>query len=96
MMVSAQKGEGHAGTTPFTFTLTRSGDLSGVAGVDWVVSGGVAAGTTAANGADFTGGQLPSGRVAFVPGEAARTVSVAVAGDTAAELNESFTVTLPA
>jgi len=81
-------------TTAFTFTVTRSGDLSGAAGVDWVVSGGRAAGTVAANGADFAGGQLPAGRVNFAPSQAIAPVTVRVAGDSLAELNERFTVTL--
>ena len=91
---SAQKQEGAAGSTAFTFTVTRSGDLSGVAAADWAVTGGTANGTLAASGADFAGGQLPAGRVSFSPGQATQTVTVLVAGDVAAEANESFTVTL--
>jgi hypothetical protein len=91
---SAQKPEGHAGATPFTFTVTRGGDASGMAAADWAVSGGGASGTTPATGADFAGGQLPSGRVTFAPGELQQTISVGVAGDIAVELNESFAVTL--
>lgn len=78
---SAQKAEGHAGTTPFTFTVTRTGDLSGVAGVAWAVSGGSASGTTAAAGADFVGGQSPAGRVTFASGQASQTITVSVAAD---------------
>jgi hypothetical protein len=91
---SAQKPEGHDGTTPFTFTVTRGGDASGLAAADWAVSGGGASGTTAATGADFAGGQLPSGRLTFAPGELEQTITVDVSGDIAAELNESFTVVL--
>jgi hypothetical protein len=91
---SAQKPEGHAGTTPFTFTVTRGGNTSGQAAADWAVSGGGASGTTAATGADFAGGQLPSGRLTFAPGELEQTITVDVSGDIAAELNESFTVVL--
>jgi len=36
---SADKVEDDLGVTPFTFTVTRSGDLSGTASVDWAVSG---------------------------------------------------------
>jgi hypothetical protein len=91
---SAQKPEGASGTTPFTFTVTRSGDLSGVAGVDGAVTGGGPSGTTAANGADFSGGQFPSVRISFAAGQALQTVTLDVSADEAAELNEGFTVTL--
>ena len=91
---SAQKPEGHSGTTPFAFTVTRGGDASGMAAADWAVSGGGESGTTAANGADFAGGQLPSGRITFAPGQLQQTVTIDVSGDMAAELNESFTVAL--
>ena len=36
---SADMAEGDLGVTPFTFTVTRAGDLSGTASVDWAVSG---------------------------------------------------------
>ena len=36
---SADKPEDDLGVTPFTFTVTRAGDLSGAASVDWAVSG---------------------------------------------------------
>jgi len=91
---SAWKAEGHAGSTPFTFTVTRSGDTSGTASAKWSVSGGAWAGTMAANAADFTGGILPSSIVSFAAGETSKVVSVNIAGDTAPEFNESFTVTL--
>lgn len=93
---SAQAAEGHAGETGLTFTVTRTGDLSGAAGVDWSVAGGAAPGTVPANGADFTGGQFPAGRLAFAPGQAALQLTIKVAGDSVAELNESFAVTLAA
>ena len=92
--LAAQKAEGASGTTAFTFTVSRTGTLTGTASADWGVTGGGVAGTGAASGADFAGGQLPSGRVSFVAGQASTTVTVSVAGDTAAELNESFTITL--
>jgi Ca2+-binding RTX toxin-like protein len=91
---SAQRAEGADGANLLTFTVTRGGDVSAAAGVDWAVSGGGAPGTTAAAGADFVGGLLPSGRISFAPGDTVQTLAVAVRGDTTAELNESFTVTL--
>jgi serralysin len=62
--------------------------------VDWVASGGGASGTVAASGADFVGGQLPAGRAQFAAGQATQVITLNVAGDQAAELNESVTVTL--
>jgi hypothetical protein len=46
--------------------------------------------------ADFVGGMLPSGTVSFAAGETGKTVTVNVAGDTAMEADEGFTVTLSA
>ena len=91
---SASKPEGSGGATAFTFTVTRSGDLSGAAGVDLEVTGGGVASTNAANAADFDGGQLPVGHIVFAPGQSVLEVPVMVAADTLGELNESFTVTM--
>ncbi len=93
---SAQKAEGQSGSTAVTFTVTRSGDTTGIAGADWAVTGGGVAGTVATNGADFVGGSLPSGLITFVAGQTQATVTVLAAADTIVELNESFTVTLSA
>ena len=93
----AQKPEGTGGgTTQFTFTVTRGGDSSGTAAVDWAVSGGGVANTVAAGAADFAGGTLPSGRLQFAAGQGTATIAVNVAADAAIELNEGFTVTLSA
>jgi len=80
--------EGNSGTTPYTFTVTRTGDLSGVASANWAVSG------VGVNAADFVGGVIPSGTVNFAAGAATATITVNVAGDTAVEANEAFAVTL--
>ena len=53
---SAEKNEGNSGTTPFTFTVTRTGDLSAASSAAWAVAG---SGTSPANAADFMGGFLP-------------------------------------
>ena len=92
--LAAQRAEGASGTTAFTFTVSRAGTLTGTASADWSVTGGGVSSTGAANAADFAGSQLPSGRVSFLAGQASAVVTVNVAGDIAAELNESFTVTL--
>jgi hypothetical protein len=85
---SANKSEGQSGSMPFTFTVTRSGDVSGDASAQWAVSG------PAVNGADFTGGALPTGTVSFAAGEISKIISIGVAGDSAVEGNETFWVTL--
>jgi hypothetical protein len=84
----ADKAEGNSGSTAFTFTVTRTGDTSGAASVQWAVGG------SAVNGADFTGGLLPSGTLTFAAGESSRVITVNVAGDTVVEPDENFTVTL--
>jgi len=87
----ASKAEGNTGSTPFTFTVTRTGDTSGTASVRYAVTG---SGTNPANAADFTGNQLPSGTVHFVAGQAAQTITIQVAGDLLVEPDEMFIVTL--
>jgi RTX calcium-binding nonapeptide repeat (4 copies)/Calx-beta domain len=86
----ASKLEGNAGNTPFTFTVTRSGDNSAVTTANWAVTG---TGANPANAADF-GGTLPTGTVSFGVGETAKAITVNVSGDTVGELNENFAVTL--
>jgi len=83
---SADTLEGNAGTTPFTFTVTRSA-ATGAASVDYAVSG------SAVSGGDF-GGALPGGTVSFADGEASKVITIAVAGDSTVEDDEGFTVTL--
>ncbi|KAF0100619.1 MAG: cadherin domain/calx-beta domain protein [Rhodospirillaceae bacterium] len=85
---STNKPEGQSGSTPFTFTVTRTGDLSGVASAQWAVTG------PAVNGTDFTGGVLPAGTVSFAAGETSKVISIGVAGDSAVEANEAFWVQL--
>lgn len=85
---SADKAEGQSGTTAFTFTVTRAGDTTAAHTANWAVSGG------AVTGVDFVGGSLPSGTVSFAAGETSRVITVNVAGDTLAETDEAFTVTL--
>ncbi len=85
--LSADKAEGNAGQTAYTFTVSRSGDTTLAATVDYAVS------SAAANATDF-GGILPSGQVSFAANEASKTLTVNVAGDIAVEADEPFTVTL--
>ena len=87
----AVKMEGDSGSTAFTFTVSRSGDVSTAASVDYSVHG---SGVNAADAADFAGGVLPTGTVDFAAGEATKTLTIQVAGDTQVEADETFTVVL--
>jgi hypothetical protein len=87
---SADKLEGHAGSTPFTFTVTRSVDTSGPTTVNWALTGSEANPATAD---DFVGG-LPSGILSFAATETSQTFTVNVAGEYDFEDDEGFTITL--
>ncbi|WP_414521408.1 Calx-beta domain-containing protein, partial [Umezakia ovalisporum] len=82
--------EGNEGLTPFTFTVTRTGNTNVASSANWVVTG---TGNNPANAADF-GGTLPTGTVTFAVGETTKEITVNVQGDTGFEPNETFTVTL--
>ena len=82
--LAADKAEGHSGSTAFTFTVTRAGDLGSAALVDWSLSG-------IANAADFA---ASSGTLNFAEGEASKTLTIQVNGDLQVEADETFTVTL--
>ena len=85
--------EGKSGSTAYTFTVNRSGDTSGTSFADWSVSGG---GINPALASAFVGARFPTGTVSFAAGEVSQTITVYVAGDSAVELDEGFTVTLSA
>ncbi|MGB7327793.1 MAG: choice-of-anchor Q domain-containing protein, partial [Rubripirellula sp.] len=87
----AVKNEGNAGITAFTFTVTRNENTTGVTTVDFALTG---SGVNAASANDFDNGDLPSGTVSFADGESSQTITVNVMGDTDAESDESFVVTL--
>lgn len=89
--LSANQNEGNSGATAFTFTVSRSGNTTGVSTATWSVSAGA---NPAADGQDFVGGRLPSGIVTFTPGQTSQVVTVNVQGDTLYESNENFVVTL--
>jgi hypothetical protein len=87
---NASQSEGNSGTKAFTFTLTRSGNTTGVNDVSWAVTG---SGTNPANATDF-GGSFPSGTISFAAGDTSKLITVNVQGDTTVEPDENFTVTL--
>jgi Ca2+-binding RTX toxin-like protein len=76
--------------SPFTFTVTRSGDTTGSTSVKWAVAG---SGANPANATDF-GTTLPSGTLNFTAGQTSQVITVNVKGDIALESDENFTVTL--
>ena len=82
---SANLSEGSTGTTPFTFTVTRSSGV-GTSAVNWAVA------HTSTSSTDFSG--ATSGALSFLAGETSKTVTVNVVGDTTIELNEGFNVVL--
>jgi uncharacterized delta-60 repeat protein len=69
-----------------TLEVTRTGELTGVATVNWETVP-----FTAAAGTDYQAG---SGQVAFQPGESSKTISVVLLDDPAQEGAESFTIQL--
>jgi hypothetical protein len=87
---SANNSEGNSATTPFTFTVTRSGSTSETTTVNYAVTG---SGAVPADAADF-GGSLPSGVATFTDGQSSQTITVNVSGDLTVESNETFSVTL--
>jgi VCBS repeat-containing protein len=81
--------EGNSGTQTLTFTVTRSGGTTGAVSF----SGTFGAGTT--NAADF-GGTLPGSTFngIIAAGATSVTVTITISGDTTAEPDESFNLTL--
>lgn len=83
--------EGQSGSRAFTFVVQRTGVAPGPNAVSWSVAG---TGAAPASAADFVDGVLPGGILSFGAGETYKTITVPVRGDTAAEANEGFRVTL--
>jgi hypothetical protein len=79
------QAEGNAGTSVFTFTVTRSGGTQPFT-VEYVTTGG-----NATAGEDYAS---TSGTLTFAEGETSKTVEVTVNGDTNGEPNETFDVQL--
>lgn len=86
--IAVNQAEGNAGTTNLIFTVTRTGDTTVTSSANWAIS------SATATADDFVNGVLPSGTVSFAAGETSRVITVAVAGDSALEPDEVFTVTL--
>jgi hypothetical protein len=89
---NASQHENQSGVTPFTFTVTRTGDTAGIQSVDWSVSG---SGAHPATSADFNAGaNFPAGTLTFASGQISQTITVNAVGDAVVEPDEGFTVTL--
>jgi hypothetical protein len=89
---SANKSEGtSSGSTPFVFTITRSGSLLAASSVRYTVSG---TGTNSANSNDFAGGFSRNVLVNFAAGVLAVDISISVRADSRVEPNETFRVAL--
>lgn len=83
------EGTSTNGRTMGEFIVTRTGDLSKTASVDWAV----ALITDGANVADF-GGTVPQGKVSFAAGVSQVKIQVPIVQDSVMEADESFQVRL--
>ncbi len=88
---SAAEGTG-AGTTAFTFTVSRPGATTSAVTLNYAITGTC---TNPADAADF-GGTLPSGTLTLPIGVASDIITIAVSKDATIELDETFTLTLSA
>ena len=88
------QNEGNAGSTGFQYTLTRTGDLTGSASVNFTVSGLPGSGSGSATASDFVGGVFPSGTVSFGPNQSTATLQIPIVGDQTVEPDESFQLLL--
>jgi hypothetical protein len=87
-IANVSQAEGNSGSSNQTFTVTLSAASGQAVSVDYATSNG-----TATAGSDYTSA---SGTLNFAAGETTKTFTVAVAGDTTPEADETFTVTLSA
>ncbi|MBD2692762.1 hypothetical protein H6G68_13515 [Anabaena catenula FACHB-362] len=88
--VNISQYERNSGNTPFTFTVTRTGNVRRASAVNFAITG---SGANPANAADF-GGTLPTGTINFASGEISKVITINVSGDKTLEQDENFTVTL--
>ena len=94
LVIAATSADLPQGTTPstqFTFTVTRTQNVTSTVSAMWTVAG---SGSDPATASDFVGNVLPSGTITFAPDVTSQTIDVYVADDVKVAANESFTVTL--
>ena len=84
-IIDVSLSEGNSGTKNFVFTVTRTGDTTGISSVNFATS------NVSAKSTDYT---AKSGTVSFVAGETTKSISISVIGDTVREKNETFNVNL--
>lgn len=87
-VADATVNETNSGTTQMTFVVTLSKSSTTPVTVTYATSNG-----TATAGVDYT---AKSGTVTFAPGVLSQQIQVGITGDTTAEQNETFTLTLSA
>jgi len=91
---TASIAEGNSGTTPLTFTATRSGSTGGASSVNYTIAG------TATNASDYnniggtSGATAVTGTINFAAGETSKTITLDVLGDALVEPDETIAVTL--
>jgi len=90
-LADASVAEGDSGAATITFTVTRTGGSEGAVAASWAV--GLDGG---ADASDFAPGQPLTGTVEFADGQTSATITLAIAGDTVFETDESFTLALSA
>jgi serralysin len=86
---ASQVAEGTGSTRAVTFTITLSKAATATQTLTWTAAG---TGSNAANASDFSGAL--TGTVSFAAGEATKTVTVYLNGDTTFESAETFALTL--
>ena len=84
--------EGNSGSTPFSFQLVRTGDLSITSTVQWSTNWSNY--YSHPDTTDFLNNTIPSGTLTFAPGEVNKSIVVNVKGDSLSELQEDFYVIL--
>jgi len=95
-LLSADHAEGNSGSVPYTFLLTRSGNLDSPSTVDWRSFAGSPyladnfAIPVINDWVDF----FATGTVAFAPGEDNQVIAISMVGDSNVEADEAFTVEL--
>jgi Calx-beta domain len=72
--------------SPLNLIVTRTGDTTGVATVNYATSNG-----SASSGSDYTD---TSGTLVFAAGDTSKNISVVITNDSTSEATETFTVTL--
>jgi hypothetical protein len=91
--LDAVKPEGNAGTTPFTFRILRTGDLSQADQVGWWLLPSYDNDRPDNFAHDDAAGEL-WGDAVLAPGESSLDLTIQVVGDSLAEADESFLVIL--